>query len=304
MILVTGATGTIGRSLVGELTGRGVPFRALVRSAAKGAELGCDHVVGDFDDPDSITAALTGVDRLFLNSTGVTAGPGEQPIARRQRTVIDAAVRAGVSAVVKVSVWKPRHGGKLALGAHWEAERHLRASGLDWAVLQPTGFMQNFVTGAALVTEDGDILGAYGDAGVAYVDCRDIAAVAAELLTGTRWNEDFALTGPEAIDHRHIAARLSAVTGRTIRYVDLPPDELAARLTGQGLPADFAADIAELFAEVGAGAQDTTTTTVRDVTGRDPRTFERFLADHADLLAVRGTEAASRSTGQSLVQDS
>src|SRR5882757_6197391 len=186
MILVTGASGSIGRYLVRELERAGAPFTAFVRDDAKGRALGCPYVVGDFDDPASVAAAMTGVDRLFLNAGGAVPADGRQPMVGQQRAAIDAAVAAGVRRIVKVSVWRASKGGRLAEGAHWEIEEHLRASGVDHAVLRPSGFMQNFLTRAAVFTEDGNIVGAYGDAGVSYVDCVDLAAAGAALLRGER----------------------------------------------------------------------------------------------------------------------
>lgn len=285
MILVTGATGSIGRYLVRDLRRRGEPFRVLVRDPARGAETGGEVAVGDFDDPDSVAAAMVGVDRLLLNAGGAQPASGPQPMIRQQRTVIDAAVLAGVSGVVKVSVWGASQGGRLAEGAHWEIEEYLRASGLAWVMLQPSGFMQNFLTGAGAFTEDGNLLGAYGDAGISYIDCRDIAAVAAVALTGARWGESHVLTGPVALSHTEIAGKVSAATGRSVRYRDLPPAEFAARLVAQGLPAGFAEDVAALYAGVAGGALEATTGTVRELTGRAPRTFDEFLADN--LAALR-----------------
>lgn len=152
MILVTGATGSIGRHLVRLLLDQRVPVKALVRDEAKGRVLGCDVVVGDFDDPGSLAAAMEGVDRLFLNAGGAQPVDGEQPMIRQQRAVIDAARSAGVSRVVKISVWGAHRGGRLAEGAHWEIEEYLKASGLVRSILQPSGFMQNFVTGAGAFT--------------------------------------------------------------------------------------------------------------------------------------------------------
>jgi uncharacterized protein YbjT (DUF2867 family) len=243
------------------------------------------HVVGDLDDPASVAAALKGADRVFLNAGGAEPADGEQPMVRRQRTVIDAAVEAGVAHVVKLSVWHAREGGRLAEGAHWLIEEHLRASGLGWSVLQPSGFMQNFRTGAAVFTEGGDILGAYGDSRVSYVDCADIAACAAALLTGDpRHGETFVLTGPEALTHTEIAAKLSAVAGREIRYIDLPAHTFATRLTALGLPAAFAEDVAALFTEVAGGRLAPVTTAVADLTGRPARTFDDFLRDNAETI--------------------
>ncbi|WP_027929065.1 SDR family oxidoreductase [Amycolatopsis thermoflava] len=280
MILITGATGSIGRHLVRRLTAEAIPFRALVRRAEQGDELGCPYVVGDFDDPSSLDSAFAGVAKLFLNSAGAVPAAGEQPMVRQQLAAIEAARRAGVRRIVKVSVWRAREGGKLAEGAHWHIEQALAKSGIDWAVLQPSGFMQNFLTGAGSFTEDGDLIGAYGDARVSYVDCQDIAACAAVLLTGSHGTgRAHVVTGPEALTHTEIAAKLSAAFGRPVRYVDLPPRQFADRLIAQGVPAGFAADVAALYAEVAAGALAATTTTVADFTGRPARTFDEFLAD-------------------------
>ncbi|GAB1513034.1 SDR family oxidoreductase [Actinophytocola sp. KF-1] len=283
MILVFGASGSVGRHLVHLL--RDADVTAFVRDPAKGEELGCRYVVGDLDDPHSVAAAVKGADRVFLNAGGAQPTDGEQPMVRQQRTVIDAAAEAGAGHVVKLSVWHARAGGRLAEGAHWLVEQHLKASGLGWSVLQPSGFMQNFLTGAAVFTDHGDILGAYGGSRVSYVDCVDIAACAAALLTGDpRHGETFVLTGPEALTHTEIAAKLSAVAGREIRYVDLPAHAFATRLTAQGLPTSFAEDVAALFTEVATGRLAPTTTAVADLTGRPPRTFDDFLRDNADTV--------------------
>ncbi|SHN16790.1 NmrA family NAD(P)-binding protein [Actinacidiphila paucisporea] len=285
MILVTGATGSIGRSLVRQLRQDGAAFRALVRDEAKGRALGCDVVVGDFDDPNSIAAALVGADRLFLNSAGAQPLDGEQPMIRQQKTVIDAARRAGVTHVVKVSVWQARQGAKLAQGAHWEIEEYLRASGLTWSLLQPAGFMQNIIAPEAF-TPDGNLIGRYGDAPVAHIDCHDIAGCAAVLLAGPLGEgRTFVLTGPAALTDAEIADKISSALGRPVGRTELPPDSLAAAVKSQGLPPQFAEDLAFLVKEVAAGAQATTTTTVRDITGRPARTFDEFLA--ANLQSLR-----------------
>ncbi|MFI0424401.1 SDR family oxidoreductase [Spongiactinospora sp. 9N601] len=285
MILVTGATGSIGRYLVRELLERDLPVRAFVRDAAKGRALGCEFVLGDFDDPSSLAAALKGVDRVFLNGSGVVPADGEQPMVRQQRTAIDLAREAGVSQVVKLSVWQPRPGGKLSVGAHWAIEQHLKESGPPWTILQPNAFMQNFLTGQAAFTMDGDLHGAYGDGRMSYIDCADIAACAARLLAdGGGIGETYALTGPEALDHHTIAARLSRTIGRTVRYQDHSPEEFASILTAQGVPAWFASDAAALYAETAAGHLAATTPAVHALTGRPPRTFDDFLTANQDHL--------------------
>ncbi|WP_190086432.1 NmrA family NAD(P)-binding protein [Streptomyces longisporoflavus] len=289
MILITGATGAIGRSLAGQLRQAGAAFRALVRDEAKGRAMGCDFVVGDFDDPNSIIAALDGADRLFLNSAGAQPVDGEQPMIRQQKTVIDAAREAGITHVVKVSVWHARQGAKLSQGAHGEIEEYLQASGLAWSLLQPAGFMQNFLTPEAF-TSDGNLISSYGSTPVAHIDCHDIAACATVLLAGPlagplAQEKAFVLTGPEALTDAEVADKVSSALGRPVGRAELPPDSLAAAMRSQGLPPRFADDIAFLVKEVAAGSQATITTTVRDITGRPARTFDDFLA--ANLQSLR-----------------
>jgi NAD(P)H dehydrogenase (quinone) len=286
VIMVTGATGSIGRYLVARLRERRVPFRALVRSQDKGLRLGCDFAVGDFDDPDSIARALTGADALFLNAGGAVPADGDQPMISQQQAAIDAAASSGVSRIVKVSVWGAHEGGPLATGAHWRIERHLKASGLAWSVLQPSGFMQNFITGAGSLSIGGKLIDGYGGGAVSYIDCSDIAACAAALLTGpARDGESFILTGPESLTYAGIAQRLSAALGRTIEHVTVTPAELAATLKSRGLPERFADDVAALAAGVGAGSLAATTPAVHDLTGHPPRTFDQFIS--ANLPALR-----------------
>ncbi|MFF2011517.1 SDR family oxidoreductase [Streptomyces sp. NPDC058195] len=273
MILVTGATGTIGRYLVRALAEAGAPFRALVRDARKGEELGCAYTVGDFDDPASMEVALEGVDRLLLNSGGALPVEGRQPMVRQQTGVIDLARTAGVSWVVKISAWQPSPDSKLSVRAHGEIEQHLKDSGLRWASLQPTSYMQNFLTGDGGFAHGAALEGPYGAGRVAYIDAYDIASCAAVLLTGpVRDSATYALTGPEALTHEVIAAKLG------VPFRDLSPQEAAEGLQAQGLPRWFVDDLLELYAEMAAGAMSVVTPVVQELTGRAPRTFDAFLA--------------------------
>lgn len=265
MIVVTGATGTIGRALIGEL---GDSARAVVRRPDQGEALGCDDVVvGDLERPESIP--LEPGDRLFLNSS---LWPG---FVRAHQGVVDHAAAAGVAQVVTVSVRGVTSGSLLGFGMHGQADGHLKASGVPWAILAPVGFMQNL---AADVDEEGRFFGSYGRGRVGYIDARDIAAVAARLLTGPVGPDaTYELTGPEALTHDEIAAELTRALGRPVRYVDLPVEEAAVRLEKRGLPAETAADLAALMSQIGDGRWASTTTTVADLLGRPPRSLREFL---------------------------
>lgn len=276
MILVTGATGTIGRHLVRALADAGAPFRAMVRDQAKGEALGCDFVVADFDEPASLTAALEGVDRLLLNSGGALPVPGSQPMVGQQTAAVDAARAAGVSRVVKVGAWRPGPESKLSVRAHWEIERYLETSGLEWSMLQPTGYMQNFFTGKGGFRHSGALAGPYGTGRVAYLDAYDVAACAAVLLTGSSGaGRTYPLTGPEALTHEEIASLLG------VPFRDVPPAEAAADLRAQGLPGWFVDDLLWLYADMASGGMSEVTSAVRDLTGRAPRTFAAFLRANA-----------------------
>jgi uncharacterized protein YbjT (DUF2867 family) len=166
VIVITGATGSIGCALLDKLGDRAV---AVVRRQEQGAELGGRYVVGDFNRPETIGKALSAGDRLFLNSS---IWPG---FVQRHCEVIDLAAKEGAAQVVTVSVRGAKPGEPLGGGMHGEVEAHLVASGLPYAILRPVGFMQNLIG----EVREGDIYGAYGQAKVGYIDTRDIAEVAA-----------------------------------------------------------------------------------------------------------------------------
>lgn len=280
MIVVTGASGQIGRALVEQLDRWGAPRRAFVRQHRHGTELGGDYVVGDLDDPDSIRCALVPGARLLMNGS---LGP---EFVTQQRRLVDLAAEVGVAHVVKVSVRGATPGGLLGLGMHGEVETHLRNSGLAWSILQPVGFMQNLLTE---VTFDGDgqgrFHGSYGPGRVGYIDARDVAAVAAALLTRpVGENETLVLTGSEAPTHEEIGEVLTRILGRPVRYVDLAVPAMAERLRSAGVPAAAANDLTTLMRLVGDGRWASTTSAVRDLTGRPPRTLADFVAGHADLF--------------------
>ncbi|WP_246083600.1 NAD(P)H-binding protein [Nonomuraea diastatica] len=270
VIVVTGATGSIGRALTERLTSSGGhDVLAVVRRPA--AHLGCDHALGDFDEPETIGRLLSPGDRLFLNSS---LWPG---FTRAHRAVIDLAARAGVAQVVTVSVRGATPGAKLGGGMHGEVDAHLRTSGVPWSILQPTGFMQNLPRDV----RDGRLYGSYGPGLVNYIDTRDIAEVAATLLTRPVGADgDHVLTGPESLSHDRIAELISAVLGRPVRYVDLPVPEMTAHLERQGVTQPLAGDLAALMAETGDGRWATATTTVEDLAGRPPRALSTFLSEH------------------------
>jgi uncharacterized protein YbjT (DUF2867 family) len=258
-ILVTGATGNVGSSVVRELRDRGVPVRAFAR---KPADLGVEVAVGDFEDAASIRRALAGVDRVFLSS-----GDGPRKV-EHESAVIDAAAAAGVELVVKASTHAADPGSPLPpLAWNGRSEEHLRRSGAP-AVILRSGFYMTNVRGQV---NDGRLLAPAGDARIAMIDPRDVGAVAAAVLTGEHHaGQTYRLTGPEAITYERIAAELG------VEYVDVPEEAAREGMMASGLPDWLVRHLVGAFRMIREGAFEDVTGTVRTLTGRDPRTFAEF----------------------------
>lgn len=280
MILVSGATGTNGSALVEELAARGVPVRAMVRAPDKAGSVereGVEAVVADFGAPETLDAALEGVEKAFV----VTPPDPREP--EWERNFVDAAKRAGVRHVVKLSVAGADEGAPVRFGrVHAEAERYLEGSGIGYTILRPTGFMQNTLAYAGSVSSEGRFYAPLADAKVAWIDVRDIAAVAAETLTGEgHEGKVYDLTGPEALSNREIAQKLSAALGKTVEHVEVSYEGAREAMVGAGLPEWLADGLIELNREVyepGYAAQ--TANGVEEATGRRPRSFDEFARDH------------------------
>lgn len=278
MILVTGATGTIGSRLVELLLVDGEHVRALARDPeAARVTLGEDPEIvrGDFDDPDSLAAALAGADRLFL-LTSRTPEPGGQ--LAHERALIRAATRAGVGHVVKLSALGADERSPVGYARrHREAEVELAATSLAHTVLRPEGFMQNFietVVGGAFYT-------CAREGRVALVDTRDVAAVAAAVLAdpGPHAGRTYALTGPAAVSFDDAAAALSAAAGTDIRHISIPRADLVEAMTGAGLPPWFADDLAAQYGVFAAGRGEQPSGDVAAILHREPLSVQDFARE-------------------------
>jgi uncharacterized protein YbjT (DUF2867 family) len=163
-----------------------------------------------------------------------------------------------------------------------KAELALEAAGIGWNTVRPNWFMQNFHTfWLAGIRDAATIFLPTGSAKGSFIDARDIAAVAAELLSShTHDNADFDLTGARALDHDEVAAILSKAAGRTIRYQDIPPEAMLQGLLGAGLPQPYAEFLNLILGYFKAGYAERTTDAVQRITGRAPIAFERYAEDH------------------------
>jgi uncharacterized protein YbjT (DUF2867 family) len=284
MILVTGATGTNGVALIEALLNRAERVRALVRDPVKAAERFAPEVElsrGDLADPESIDAALEGVDKVFLLSA---VDPRQVEL---EANVTDAARRAGVAHLVKFSVYNASPDSRVPLVRwHGESERHVERSGLPWTFLRPNMFMQELLRQAESIRAQGQFYLPLADARVSLVDVRDLADVAATVLTTPgHAGKAYTLTGPQSLSFNEVAATLSRAAGRPIAYVPVSMDAFRQTFVAAGAPRWLVDAIADLYASFLAGDNAPVADGVQRVTGRPPRSLEQFARDHTDALA-------------------
>jgi uncharacterized protein YbjT (DUF2867 family) len=278
MILVTGATGTVGRHLVLELKTAGTPFRVLTRDPAKAHALlgAAEFSVGDLSRPETFPAALHGVKAAFILS------PLDPGLAGWEASFARAAKKAGVERLVKLSALGADPLSKTTLARwHGDAEEEVRRVGLPCALLRPAAFYQNILSNADSVRR-GTLAAPMGTARIAMVDARDVAAAAfAALTTDVFDGQAPVLTGPAALTYADLASILTAVLRRPVSYADVAPDDARRGMLAAGLPAWFVEAILGLAEEFRSGRADLATGAVLRATGREPLTFARFADDHA-----------------------
>jgi uncharacterized protein YbjT (DUF2867 family) len=282
--LVTGATGTVGTHLMRALSERGAKPRGFVRDKAKGVRAhgpDAELAAGDYGDPDSVRAALDGIDQVFLTCGNHPAQVGWE------NTVVDAAVAAGVRRIVKLSALGAQTGSPVAFfDAHGRIEDHLRAAGIASVLLRPAFTMSNVLAGAPGVRQAGAFFAPAAGAKVAMIDPRDIAEVAALVLsTEGHDGRAYELTGPAAVTFDDVVADLSAVLGRQVGFVPVPDGDAVAQFVAAGAPEWFATNVVRQFGLLRQGSQNQVLDTFRALTGREPRTLGEFIRDHAAAFA-------------------
>jgi uncharacterized protein YbjT (DUF2867 family) len=282
-VLVTGATGNVGSRVVQELAGRGVPVRAFVRDPDRASTIlgpDVDLAVGDFADPASIRAGLEGADVVFLACGNL---PGQ---VAHEANVIDAAARAGVRRLVKLSALGAEIGSPVDFWDwHARIEHHLESSGVPAVILRPRFYMTNLLGSVETIRAAGAIFVPAGGVKVPMIDPRDVAATAAAVLTGDgHEGRTYELTGPEAITFHDVAAQLSEVAGRPVQFVPVPDAAALEGLRQAGMPDWMAANVVAVFGMLRQDPAAQVTGAVHALTGRQPRHLSEFLADHAALL--------------------
>ena len=277
MILVTGATGDVGGEVVRQIVAAGQKVRAFARDPAKAARLvpGVEVARGDLQQPETFAAALDGVTKLFL-----MAGAQELPAIAEH--AVPAAKRAGVQHVVLLSSSTTLMEPRVTIGKwHLAAEELIEASGLAWTMVRPGNFASNALRWAPMIKAQGAVFAPAGGGKTAPIDPYDIASVAAKALT-TPGHEGhkYALTGDEVLSAADQVAIIGAALGKTLRFVEVPAEGARMGMLKSGMDEAMADALLELMTSGRSGGEAHRTSTVRDVTGVAPRTFEAWVRAH------------------------
>jgi uncharacterized protein YbjT (DUF2867 family) len=289
MILVTGASGNAGGQVLRALHRAGQPVKALYRSEkdVAGVLSGVEVVIADFADRATMDRALAGVDKVFL-----VCAPVPQ-LVELETNVIDACKSAGIKHLVLNS----------ALGAgtfnssfpawHAKVEEALRKSGVSYTIVRPNSFMQNLLAYyAPTIRSQGAFYASMGKARVSLIDTRDIGEFVAKLFGGdAHTGKTYELNGAEALNYDEVAALISRVTGKPVRYLDLPPAQLRQSMLDMGMPqwqVDALLELQRYYTEGCGGEVDDL---FRRVVGREPIRLSAFVMEFASEFDAQAATA-------------
>jgi uncharacterized protein YbjT (DUF2867 family) len=282
MILVIGGRSKIGSALIAELVAKGEAVRALVRSGEGTSSVpdGVQAVTDDLADPDSLRSAVDGAERMFL-----LCGPTEQEV-QLNRNAIDVARQAGIRLLVRNSILGSDPGSPATfVRDHGICDAYLVASGVPYAIVRPNLFTQNVSENTLpSIDAEGNFYAKRRDARISMVDARDIAAVAAAVLTSPgREGNAYDVTGPEALTYHDVAATRSTALGRKITYIDAPDEAVRGALQQFGIPDWLVGALIDLYQDYRRSGADgyaaQVTDTVQQLTAHPAGTLDQLLAD-------------------------
>jgi uncharacterized protein YbjT (DUF2867 family) len=275
IILVTGANGNLGGAVVSALANTPMTVIAAGTHPEKmRMPQGMEIRKIDYLQPETVSAALKGVDGLFL-----VAPPLDPEAPAKLNPVIDQAKAAGIRQIVLNSALGVDQNDAAPLRV---VEKHLMSSGLEYTILRPNFFMENFSSGflAPMIAQGGIFLAA-GDAGTSFISVADIAAVAATAFEKEQFGAEYNLTGPAALDHVQAAKIISEASGRQVQYHPLTEEAMLQGARDQGLPEGAVQYMGILYTVVRNGWMAAVTGDVEKAIGRPPMTFGEFAQTHA-----------------------
>jgi uncharacterized protein YbjT (DUF2867 family) len=268
-VLITGATGVLGRAIVKSAVSAGLAVRQGVRNCSK-ADPVAEVVHLDYAESSTISPALEGISALVL-----MAPPLDANAPALLGPVVMATKGAGVRHLVLISAFGVNHNEQAPLRF---VEHLVIDSGVPYSIVRPNFFMENFSAGflAPSIREQHAINLAAGDGKTSFISVEDIAAGVTAAVKESLTEEEFDLTGPAALDHHEVAKIITGVSGHPIVYHPLSEDQMLDGARAQGMPEPIVAYLGMLYAVVRAGFAAGTSNDFEKITGRKPLTFETF----------------------------
>lgn len=275
--LITGATGEIGSRVVKGLLEHGQRPRIFVRNAEKARARYGDRVdiaLGDLAEAGTLRPALEGVDALFL----VNSGP---ELALRDEAAASVAKAAGVRRLVKLSSMDAQK--NVGTGSwHARGEAAIRASGIVFTFVGPTGFMSNAIEWAASIKAEGVVRAPTGDGRIPFIHPDDIAAVATKVLTtGGYEGESLAMTGPEAMSYAQMTSKIGAAIGKPLRFQSISEEDERLQMIAHGESEEMVAAHISIYRAIREGRLASVTDTVKRVLSHKPMTFDQWAQENA-----------------------
>jgi uncharacterized protein YbjT (DUF2867 family) len=275
--VITGATGNVGSLVVERLIARGDRPRIFVRDADKARARYGDRVyifTGDLADAETLAPALAGADTLFL----VNSGPELEEL---DGLAAKAARAAGVKHLVKLSSYDAQEQNVGTGVWHAGGEAAIRASGIPFTFVQPSGFMVNALWWARSIKAEGVVRSATGDGKIPFIHSDDIADVAVQALVAPECvGQSLPITGPEALSYADMAAKIGAAIGRSIRFEPISEDEERRKMVSRDEPAEIVAAHLSIYRAIREGRLAAVTETVERVLGRKAITFDQWVREN------------------------
>lgn len=289
MILITGASGNVGKTVLQEVAKSGAKHCAMYRSGAEAAKApaGTETVIADFAKKETLGTALRGVESAYLVCSPIPE------LVQLESNMIDACVAAGVKHVVLNSAMGAGDYDKSFPSWHRKVEEKLKGTRLSYTILRPNSFHQNVVAFfAPTIRTQGVFYSSMQNARNSFIDVRDIAAVAAKALAGGEHaGKIYELNGPEALNYTELAGRISKVAGREVKYIDIPMDAQKKAMLDQGMPDWLVTALLQLQEYYLGGKGGDTDGLLQRLLGRPPVAMDQFLSESAGEFRGQSAKA-------------
>ncbi|MBT6074359.1 MAG: SDR family oxidoreductase [Gammaproteobacteria bacterium] len=285
MILLTGATGKTGSATAIELSNLNVPFRALIRSEEKRAQieaLGGEVIIGSAEDRETIDQAMIGVEKLLIIL------PNCENQLEMETQLVDSAKIEGVQHIVYMSsVEADEECSSPIPKLHWDTEVYIKNSGMHWTMIKPNFYMQNFIGSSKTIVEQNKFFLPMSEGKTGMIDTRDVGKVIAKVLSEEgHEGQSYQITGPEILSFYDVAEKFSSVLKREVLYIDMPIDAYK-NILSQFLTNQWHLDsVIDLFGGIAEGGIEYKTDTFEDLIGAPPRSLEDFIEEHRSLYTA------------------